>query len=45
MSFGADTISAVIITKGHNSIDIANEVTALVLCISSDHGVHLHQVR
>ena len=37
-----DTISILIITMGHNSIDLVHGVTVLVLCISSDHGLHLY---
>ena len=43
-SYGADTISILIITKRHNFVDIAHGVTVLVLCTSSDHGLHLYQV-
>ena len=33
----------ILIIKGHNSVNIARGVTVLVLCISSDHGLHLYQ--
>ena len=36
--------SILFITKGHNSTNIARGVTILVLCTSSDHGLHLKQV-
>ena len=39
-SYGADTISKLIITKKHNSVNIARGITVLVLCTSSDHGLH-----
>ena len=32
-SYGADTISILIITKGHNSINIVRGVTVLILCV------------
>ena len=37
-------ISILIITKGHNSVNIAYGVTVFVLCKFSDHGQHLYQV-
>ena len=43
-SDGADTISLLIITKEHNSINIAYGVTVLVLCKPPNHGLHLYQV-
>ena len=36
-----DTISALIITKEQNSVNIARGVTVFVLCTSADHGLHL----
>ena len=36
--------SILIITKGHSSVNIARGVTVLVLCTSSNHGLHLYQV-
>ena len=44
LSYGADTISILFITKGRNSVNIARGITVLVLCTSSDHGLHLYQV-
>ena len=32
------------ITLGHNSINRVHGVVVLILCISSDHGLHLYQV-
>ena len=43
-SYGADTISLLISTKWHDSINIAPGVTVLILCTSSDHGLYLYQV-
>ena len=43
-SYGADTISILIMTKGHNSTNIAHGVTVLVLLTLSNHGLHLYQV-
>ena len=40
LSYGADTISILIITKERNSV---RGITVLVLCKSSDHGLHLYQ--
>ena len=37
-------ISILIITNGHNSINIARGVTVFALCTSSAHGLHLYQV-
>ena len=39
-----DTISILIITVRHNSVNLVHGVSVLVLCISSDHGLHLYQV-
>ena len=39
-----DTISILIITKGHNSVNIAYVVTILSFCTSSNHSLHLFQV-
>ena len=41
-SYEADTISILIITKGHNSVNIIHVVTVLVLCTLPSHGLHLH---
>ena len=35
-----DTISVLIITMGHDYVNLVQEVTVLVLCILSDHGLH-----
>ena len=35
-------ISILIITKRHNSINITGRVIVLVLCTSSNHGLHLY---
>ena len=43
-SYGGGMISILIITKGHNSINIACGVTILVLCTSSNHCLLLYQV-
>ena len=43
-SYGTYTISLLFITKGHNSVNIARGVTVIVLCTSSDYGLHLYQV-
>ena len=43
-SYGADTISVLKITKGHNSVKIVGRVMVLVLCTSSDDALHLYQV-
>ena len=37
-------ISILIITKGQNSVNIARRVIILVLCTSSNHGLHLYHV-
>ena len=37
-------ISILILTKGHNSVNIARGVTVLVLSTSTAHGLHLYQV-
>ena len=37
-------IPILIITKGHNSENIARGVTVLILCTLSDHGLYLCQV-
>ena len=42
-SCGVDTISIFIITKENNIVQIVHGVTFLVLCISSNHGLHLYQ--
>ena len=39
-----DTISILIITKGHNSVNTAHGITVLVFRTLSDHGLHLYQV-
>ena len=39
-----DTISILIITKWHNSVNIARRIKVLVLCTLSDHGLHLCQI-
>ena len=38
-----DTISILIITMGHNSINLVHGFF-IVLCVSSDHGLHLYQI-
>ena len=43
-SFGADTISLLIITKGHNSVKIVSGVTIFFICTSSNQDLHLYQV-
>ena len=43
-SYGVDTISILIITTGHNSVNLLHGVTVFILCISSDHGLQLCQV-
>ena len=43
-SYGADTISILIYTKGYNSVKITNGVTVLILCRLSDHGLHIYQI-
>ena len=43
-SYGADTISILIITKGHNSINIVRGVTVLILCTLRDNGLLTYQV-
>ena len=42
LSYGADIISILIITKGHNSLNIAYGVTFLVHRTLSNHGLHLY---
>ena len=37
-------ISVLVLTKGHNSINIARRVLFLVFCILSNHGLQLYQV-
>ena len=44
ISYRANTASILIVTNGHNSVNIAHGVIVLVFCISSDHGLHLYQV-
>ena len=39
-----DTISKLIFTKEHNSVNITRGVIIIVFCTSSDHGLHLYQV-
>ena len=39
-----DTISILIITMGHYSINLVYGVTVLVFCISSGHDLHLYPV-
>ena len=34
-----------VITKGHNSVKIVRRVIVLVLCILSNHGLHMYQVK
>ena len=43
-TYGADTTSILIITKGYNSVKIVYGVTVLVLCTSSNYAGHLYQV-
>ena len=35
---------SILIIKGHNSIKTVHGVTVLVLCTSSNHGLHLYQI-
>ena len=44
MSYRANAMSILIITKENNSINIARGVTVLFLCTLSDHDLHLYQV-
>ena len=44
MGYGVDTLSILIITMGHNSVDLEPGVTVLFLYIPSGWGVHLYQV-
>ena len=39
-SYAADMISILIITKGHNSMNIVHGVTVLVLFTTSNHCLH-----
>ena len=43
-SYGADTISILIITKENNSVNITHRVLVLVLCTSSNIVLHFDQV-
>ena len=42
--YGADTITILIITKGHDSIITVSGVTVLNIRTASKHGLYLYQV-
>ena len=42
--YGPDSISLLIITKGHNSVNVAFGDTVLVCCTLSNHCLHMYQV-
>ena len=44
ISYRADTISILKISKGNNSAKNVGGVTVVYLCTSSDHGLYLYQV-
>ena len=44
ISYRADTISILKITKGNNSAKNASGATVVNLCTSSDHALHFYQI-
>ena len=41
-SNGADTNFILIISMGHKSVNIVHDVTVLIICTISDHGLQLY---